>query len=349
MGDSVSTDAEATEALMDAAREVVAARFPDSDPPEVLDPSPGVEDGAGVEQEPAATTDPAAPVPDPAEPEEPAFAFAEPEPTPDTEPEPVAAEVPADDTPDYAAVIRAATGGNLLDTNTLVDVIDFATAAASLPPQQQQIINDVIKGQFDPAKYLPAQQQAPAPEQSPYGDLDLDDPYQKQIAELRAEQEALRLELARRQQEETNQRLLHEYQTGVAEFQQAYEGKIDGKDLELLQLEVNRSGILPGLVQKHRNDARAATLEAFEAVVWSNPSWRAKLLDAERAVTAEEQAREQERARRAAAVSGTGGVPSPVRVPQQSAVPKNLNEARRMAAAALSEASSFEGGNGQVA
>ena len=333
-------DPEATERLLEAAREHVAA-MPGAE-------SLTGEEEVGGEPEPAATTevdDPPistdVPVDIPVdvadEPADPAFTFEEPE-TPTAEPV-------VEDRVDYEQILSSITGGNLPDAKVLADVWDFAVTAAQLPPAQQEIINDVMAGTFDPAKYLPPQPQPQQREQ--FDDLDLDDPYQKQIAELRESQDAMRAELERREYAQQQQVLEAGYRAGASEFAEEYKGKLSATDMELLELQVTRSNVLPGLYAATR-DPREATRKAFEQVAWSTPEFRQRLIDAQQGVSAEQQIVEQERLRRAAAVSGTGGVPAPARAPEAPRVAANLNEARRMAEEALKASTSFEAGNGSV-
>lgn len=333
-------DPEATERLLEAAREQVAA-MPGAE-------SLTGEEEVGGEPEPAATTEvveppastdvPVEPEVPADEPEDPAFTFEEPE-TPTEEPV-------VEDRVDYEQILSSITGGNLPDAKVLADVWDFAVSAAQLPPQQQEIINDVMAGTFDPAKYLPPQQ--PQQREQQFDDLDLDDPYQRQIAELRESQDAMRAELERREYSQQQQVLEAGYRAGASEFAEEYKGKLSATDLELLELQVTRSNVLPGLYAATR-DPREATRKAFEQVAWSTPEFRQRLIDAQQGATAEEQQREQERLRRAAAVSGTGGVPAPARAAEVPRVAANLNEARRMAEEALKASTSFEAGNGSVA
>jgi hypothetical protein len=189
----------------------------------------------------------------------------------------------------------------------------------------------------------------PAPQQQDqWAELDADDPMQQRVAQLEQRLEQERQERAAAEVARQNEFLEAGWREGVAEFSEQYKGKLDQTDMDLLRLEVQRSGLLPALYSRTR-DPRAATKEAFETVVWSKDEYRQKLLHADESARAAADAEERERARRAAALAGSGGVPEPARAPVYGAPPTNLAEARAQAAAVLQQASSFEAGNGSVA
>jgi len=267
-------------------------------------PSPPVE-GGGVGEGGA---DPVAPpVPDPTLPPPDAIpaGTAPPDPTeppttsPDSSPPPPAQ-------PDLNVIFESYLGSRPSPEQT-VELLNFVADLNSLPPDRQDLISRIMQGEdilaerasSAPPSPTPAAPQAPAAPTGPTAvDAWYDDqqPPQPAAPDPRLAEYEAKLNEYQRQLAEAESARLEQWQTWAAgeqkraseQFRDTYADALSPEEIVVIEAKAYQSGTFQSLLRANPNNPAEAYSKALQTELWSNPSYRDRIVAAQAQRKAEE-------------------------------------------------------------
>jgi hypothetical protein len=289
----------------------------------------------------------------------------------DEDPEPVSVEMPAEaaetplEAPVPAAEPEPGLSGILTDLGLAErDAAEVLRWAASLSDEQVQRINSALlvdqsapsgaptaaSGHGEPAAAPPAAGSDVPPAQGQPGmpirppDLgalsefapELGTYLEQQAQLLSAQQQQIvsfqqaQAEQARREAEAAQSQAQVQIEAGEKVFRDTYAWASD-EDVQAIARRAASLQVMPALVQQHGGAVDKAFVAAMETALWSDPSYRDRLVQQRVNEFAETQQQTTERRRKASALTSGGGSVS--RAPQQAAPADMTPEQRREAMA----------------
>lgn len=196
--------------------------------------------------------------------------------------------------------------GRVPNPAELQGLMELADWAASLSPDQQQAINQALYSGTPQTQTQPIAPTTPTAESDPelaalIEEFGEDHPLVKRLQRIEQAYQGT----AQLTAQQEHERVVSLIDRGSNTFKEKY--SLTDDDLTALQGAVAQSRILPGFVQANNGDVATAAEKALEYAYWQTPTFRQRAIDAEIEKSRQAAIADDERKRKAASVTGTGG------------------------------------------